>query len=355
MDTFLEWRGQNSSFEDLACYHAFHDRVRYTLTVGGEPQRVRGVQVSQSFLDVLGVRPLLGRGFADEEGVLDERGQFPFAFVRIVDYGYLQTLRIPLLAGRYFDERDSADSEDVVIINETVARSLWPDENPIGKTALVGGRRAEGHTVIGVVADVSRDLEESLPHEMYLSFWQTDDWDSMALVVRSSRAPEAFIPDVRAAIKEFDPALPSNEFTSLDEVVDQAIAPRRLVTGILSSFSTLALALAAIGLYGVIAYSVSQRTREMGIRLAVGARKSDVQRLVIGEGLKLVGIGLAAGMLAAYFLSKLLTGLLFGVTAGDPYIYATNAVILMVVALLASWLPARRAAKVDPMEALRCE
>jgi ABC-type antimicrobial peptide transport system permease subunit len=161
--------------------------------------------------------------------------------------------------------------------------------------------------------------------------------------------------DVRAAMKAFDPNLPATEFTTLGQIVDHAVAPRRLITNLLSAFSSLALVLAAIGLYGVIAYSVSQRTREIGIRMAVGAQRGDVLRLIVGEGFKMAALGVVLGLIAARFATRVLGSLLFGVTATDPLIFTANAAILIAVALLASAIPARRAARVDPMKALRCE
>jgi ABC-type antimicrobial peptide transport system permease subunit len=156
-------------------------------------------------------------------------------------------------------------------------------------------------------------------------------------------------------MQEVDPALASNEFTALDRVVDRAVAPRRLITGMLGAFATGALLLAAVGLYGTIAYSVSQRTRELGIRAAIGAQRGNVLRLVVGEGLRLTGVGVAAGFAAAFFATRLLRSQLYGVTASDPMTYAITAAVLGFVSLLACVGPARRAAKVDPMVALRCE
>ena len=190
---------------------------------------------------------------------------------------------------------------------------------------------------------------------MYLNFRQIGDWNAIELVVRTSRLPESFVPDVRAAMKAFDPALPNSEFTTLDQIVDDAVAPRRLITHLLGAFSSFALALASLGLYGVIAYSVSQRTQEIGIRLAIGAQRGDVLRLVVGEGFRMAAAGVAVGVIAALALSRLLASLLFGVTTTDPLIFSISATVLTSVALLACYIPARRAAKVDPMVALRCE
>jgi putative ABC transport system permease protein len=175
------------------------------------------------------------------------------------------------------------------------------------------------------------------------------------LVVRSTRPISSLAPDVRVVAKAFDPTLPSTEFITLAGIVDQAVAPRRLITFLLGAFSSLALLLAAIGLYGVVAYSVTQRTREIGIRLAVGAQRGDVMNLIVGEGLKMAAAGVALGLVASLLMSHVLRSLLFGVTATDPFVFAANAAILLLVAVLACAIPARRAARVDPMVALRNE
>ena len=178
---------------------------------------------------------------------------------------------------------------------------------------------------------------------------------SSYLIVRAKHAGASLVPNVRAAIKEFDPTLASNEFTSLENIIDRTVAPRRLITGILTSFSSFAFLLAAIGLYGVIAYSVSRRTQEIGIRVALGAQRFDVLKLVVGEGLCLTLVGIVIGLTAAFGLTRILQSQLFGVTACDSLTYLITALMLSAVAILACWLPARKAAKIDPMEALRYE
>jgi len=289
---------------------------------------------------------------AGAKGVSYPPGEYPIAFPRIVDHRYLQTMQIPLRAGRYFDARDTAESEKVIVINETLAKHLWPGREAVGQMMSRDG----GTRVIGVVGDVRHGtLEEAGGPEMYLNFRQTTDWNAVELVVRAARPVGSLAPDVRTAMKAFDPNLPATEFTTLEQIVDHAVAPRKLITRLLTAFSSLALVLAAIGLYGVIAYSVSQRTREIGIRLAVGAQRGDVLRLIIGEGLKMAAAGVVLGLIAARLTTRVLDSLLFGVTASDPFIFVTNAAILVGVALLASVIPARRAARVDPMVALRYE
>ncbi len=286
-------------------------------------------------------------------GVSYARDSLPTASVWIVDQRYMQAMRMPLRAGRYFDDHDSGDSRRVMIVSDAMGRAFWTGRDPVGQTAALSDGRE--YTVVGVVADVPHGLEKAPQPDMYLNMRQTDLWATAQLVVRARRTPAALVADVRAAMKEVDSALASNEFTTLDDLLDRAIAPRRLTTGLLSSFSLLALLLAALGLYGVVAYSTSQRTREVGTRMALGAQPGDVMRLVVGEGLRLAGAGAAVGLAAAFFGARLIQSQLFGVAPTDPATFAASGLLLVAVATLASWVPARRAAKVDPMVALRCE
>ena len=290
---------------------------------------------------------------AGAKGVSYPPGTYPIAFPRMVDHRYLQTMRIPLRSGRYFDARDTADSEKAIVISETMARNVWPGQDAVGQMVVIG--RSEWR-VVGVVGDVRHgSLEEKSGAEMYLNFRQIDDWNAIEIVVRALRSPQSLVPDVRAALKAYDPTLPNSEFTTLEQIVDRSVAPRRLITNLLGAFSSLALFLASLGLYGVIAYSVSQRTRELGIRMAIGAQRSDVLRLVLREGLTTAGVGVGLGLIGALLTTRLLRGLLFGVSATNPFIFTINAIILMTVALAACLIPARRASRIDPMEALRHE
>lgn len=285
-------------------------------------------------------------------GIEYPEGKYPFAFPRIVDQRYLQTMKIPLVAGRYFDDRDTFESEKTIIINESLAKSAFPDRDPLGQKLRVN----DNSTVIGVVADVRHgSLEQDGGPEMYLNFRQTGDWSAMEMVVRSTRSAQSLAPDVRAALTAYDPSLPNSEYYELDRLIDNAVAPRRLITQLLGFFSTLALVLAAIGLYGVIAYSVVQRTQEIGIRMAIGAQRGDVLKLIMSGGLELVFIGVALGLVGAFALTRLLESLLYGVSAKDPMIFLTNAALLTIIAAAACLLPALRATKVDPMTALRTE
>jgi predicted permease len=279
-------------------------------------------------------------------------GKFPEADPRIVDRNYLQTMQIPLVSGRYFDARDTSDGPKVIIINESLARELWPKGNALGQKIAVNGESI----VIGVVANVRNgSLEQAGSNEMYLNFTQCGDWSAIEMVVRSPRPPDSLVPEVRATLTAFDPALPNGEYYQLERLIDDAVAPRRLITQLLGLFSGLALTLAALGLYGVIAYSVVQRTQEIGIRMAIGAQRGDVLRLVLFGGMRLIGIGVVMGVAGALALSRLLQGLLYGVTGHDPLVFAANAGILTAVGLAACLLPALRATRVDPIQALRAD
>ena len=281
------------------------------------------------------------------------RETYPVAFPRLVDPGYIRTMRIPLRAGREFTEHDDADSQKVFIVNETMARRLWPDRDPVGQIALNGRQE---WLVVGVVGDVRHGaLEQEASSEMYFPIAQNRDWGSLDMVVRSKLPIQSLVPSVRAALSRIDPDLPNSDFQPLEQLVDQAVSPRRFVTVLLGGFSILALILASLGIYGVISYSVNQRTNEIGIRIALGAQTPAVLKLIIGQGVRLTLVGLGIGLGTAFALTHVLSSLLFGVRATDPLTFAGIALLLTGVALLACYIPARRASKVDPMVALRYE
>jgi len=287
------------------------------------------------------------------KGVTYTRENYPVAFPRLINPGYIRTMKIPLRAGREFTEHDGADSQKVLIVNETMARRLWPDRDPLGQIALNG---REEWQVVGVVGDVRHGaLEQVASSEMYFPIAQNRDWGSLDLVVRSKLPIQSLASSVREALSRVDPDLPSSDFQPLEQLVDQAVSPRRFVTVLLGGFSFLALILASLGIYGVISYSVNQRTNEIGIRIALGAQTPAVLKLIIGQGIKLALVGLGIGLVVAFVLTRVLSNLLFGVKATDPLTFTCIALLLTGVSLLACYIPARRATKVDPMVALRSE
>jgi predicted permease len=275
----------------------------------------------------------------------------PDVFVRIVSDGYLKAMGIPLLAGRDLTERDNAANKPVILINETLARALWPGRDPIGHTVTYVDVDRQ---VVGVVADVRHlALEQGSGYEMYLPIRQTSDYASVDLVVRTKQPLAGLASAVRAALKPIEPNLASNEFRTLQQIVDKAVSPRRFVVLLLGGFSAFALILASLGIYGVVSYSVNQRTQEIGIRMALGASAGDLQARILLQTLGLAGMGMAIGLAASWMLTRALGTLLFGVSATDPVTFLGMLVTLTLVAVAAGYIPARRASRIDPITALR--
>jgi len=274
-----------------------------------------------------------------------------------VSANYFETLGIRLSQGRLFTSADHAESPFVVVINETLARRMWPGENPIGKRLRQGYPENESpwREVVGVVNDVKLNgVERETPMETYVPIMQESPY-SFSMAVRTAGNPLAMTAAVERAIHAVDKDLPISQVRTMDQLLGNAMAQRRLTLTLLVSFAVLALLLAAIGIYGVIAYSVRQRTHELGIRMALGAQARDVLQLVIGQGLRLTFVGIVIGLAGTFALTRWMETLLFGVPPTDKATFGAVAVLLAVVALVACWIPARRAAKVDPMVALRCE
>lgn len=279
-------------------------------------------------------------------------GHYPEGFIRFVSDGYFQAMGIPLRAGRDFTEQDTRSSEHVALVNETLARTLWPGQNPLGQIVMSGSENPQ--RVVGVVSDVRhRGLEQESGCELYMPIRQTDDYSAIYLVMRAVLPPAALASSVRAALRPIAPELATSEFITIQDLVDKAISPRRFVVVLLGGFSAFALILAALGIYAVISYSVNQRATELGIRMALGASAQDLQARILVQTLSLAGVGMFIGISAAWFLSRALEGLLFGVTSTDPATFAGMMVILTAVAGLAGYLPARRISRIDPMIALR--
>jgi len=289
------------------------------------------------------------------QGVTYEDGN-PAAFPRIVDSGYLQAMLIPLIAGRYVSPDDRSDpsrrpaSGGVVVVNETMATRLWPDQSALGKILLVGSAEVD---VVGIVSDVRHSsLEEGAGMEMYLPMAQGWGWPTLDMVVRSSRPVESLAPDVRSTLRTFDASMPTGDFRPLTDLVDRAVSPRRFILLLLGAFAQIALLLAALGVYGVVSYSVSQQYQEIGIRMALGATAGDVRTRIVGRTVGLVSIGLGIGLVGTLAMARLVASMLYGVEPTDPFTIATILVVLTAVSAVAGFIPAHRAARIDPISVI---
>jgi hypothetical protein len=241
-----------------------------------------------------------------------------------------------------------------MLINKSLADALWPGQNPIGQ--FISGPCAKERRVVGVLGDVRHlSLEEPSGNEMYIPARQCNDLAGAYLVVRSTLPTDQIAGALRTALGPIASNLASNDFRTLRQIVDRSTSPRRFTALLLGGFALFALILASLGIYALISYSVNQRTNEIGIRMALGASARDVQASIIGQTLRLAAIGLAVGGVASFLLARAASGLLFGVTARDPQTFVAMAAILATVALLAGYLPARRASRIDPMVALRAD
>ncbi|MGH9344633.1 MAG: ABC transporter permease, partial [Terriglobia bacterium] len=269
-----------------------------------------------------------------------------------VSPGYVYPLGIPVLKGRTFTDRDDAQAPKVAVVNEAFAHQLWPAEDPIGKQLpLFRGKM----TVVGVVGNTRHEgLSQKTEAAFYAPYLQSPD-DSMQLAVRTAVDPDSIVSAVRAQVRDVDPGQPLYHVATLEQTLSESLAPRRFNMLLLGIFAAIALTLATIGIYGVMAFSVTQRTHEIGIRMALGAQKNDVFKMVVGRGIKLALIGVAIGICGALALTRFLSSLLYSVTPTDPITFIVVSVILIGVALLGCYVPARRAANVDPMVALRHE
>jgi putative ABC transport system permease protein len=269
-----------------------------------------------------------------------------------VSPGYFYTLGIPVLKGRTFTDHDDAQAPKVAVVNEDLARHLWPSEDPIGKQLPLF---RDNLTVVGEVGNTRHEgLSQETEAEIYVPYLQSPQ-NSMQLAVRTAAEPDGMVSAVRAQVRDIDPDQPLYHVATLQQVLSESLAPRRFNLLLLGIFAGIALALATVGIYGVMAFSVTQRTHEIGIRMALGAQRGDVLRMVVTDGLKLALIGVAIGMAGALALTRFLSSLLYSVKPTDPITFAAVSLILIAVALLACYIPARRATKVEPMVALRYE
>jgi putative ABC transport system permease protein len=296
-----------------------------------------------------------GRGFQIEGRPPADPGHLPGAGYSVACPDYFRTMGIPILKGREFNLQDTLNSPGVIVINESMARHFWPKEDPVGREIRLGGSNGPRLIVVGVVGDVHYLGLDQPVHRQFFRPYTQAGWPVMTVVVHTANSPGAFIAPVKKALADVFPDRPVSSVATMQQVVKDSTVSRRFPMLLLAAFAALALILAAIGIYGVIAYDVAQRTHEIGIRMALGAQKRDVLTMVVGQGLKLALLGIAVGILGALVLTRFLSSQLYGVRPTDPATLITVSLILSVVALLACYIPSRRAAKVDPMVALRHE
>ncbi len=285
---------------------------------------------------------------------LNER---PIATISVVTPGYFQTLGVPLRRGRDFTARDKEDAQRVAIIDEALARRFWPayprGQDPIGQHLWVGGVNPHPAEVVGIAADIHQNLENSAwPETVYVSFAQNPQPFAM-LAIRTEASPLGSSGAVREQVRALDKNQSISAVKTMNELVDEQTGQRRLLVILLGSFATMALLLVLMGIYGIIAYSVAQRTQEIGIRRALGAQQGDILRLLVGESFRLALVGVAGGIAGAFGLTRLMRNLLFHVSETDPATFVTVALLFLCVALVASYIPARRATRIDPIAALR--
>jgi putative ABC transport system permease protein len=267
---------------------------------------------------------------------------------------YFQTLQIPLKAGRIFTDHDNSESTKVAIVSETLARKLWPGESPIGKRLIEWRDEKFMREVVGVVGDTRQSFDEEPWQELYLPYAQDGGmWSDLSLVVRTNGDPAAMAGPVREAIRSVDKTVPTYNLKTMNDIASISTAPRRAPMLLLSAFAGVAMLLAMLGIYGVTAYYVTQRTHEIGVRMALGAQVVDVLKLVLKRAVLLAIVGIVVGTIGAVAMTRYMTTLLFGVKPIDVVTFVGVAVVLAIVVLIACIVPARRAAKVDPLEALR--
>lgn len=311
------------------------------------------------------ILPVTGSGSVIHFNIQGRPPKTPHDYILIgyrpVSPGYLETLRVPLLAGRLLNESDTERGPYVAVVNQSMVKQYFPGESPLGKRIQVGAtptNEIPWAEIVGVVGDMKQSLASEASAEMYIPFRQADSLIpifAMSMVLRTTNEPHAEVSALRNAVHEIDADQPLVNFRTMQENIATSVSDPRFRTMLLGIFAASALLLAVIGLYGLMAYSVEQRTSEIGIRLALGAQRNDVLKLIVVQGLKLVLVGVAIGLGGALALSQLLTRFLYGVVPSDPATFAIVASILTLVAMVACWIPARRAMRVDPIVALRYE
>jgi putative ABC transport system permease protein len=341
--------GLPMNYDSDAAVNLFYRRLKERLSV------LPGVS-SATIVSQLPISGGEGNGDIAIEGRPSAEGELGASTFRSVMPNYFAVLGIPLGRGRTLEDRDEGSSLHPVVINEGFARRFWPGADPIGKRFKVGPReRAAWLTIVGVVGDVRQiGLDSSAPFSTYQPLASSPQ-SRFELALRAAGDTGSVMAAVRGELRKLDPGLLIDKTQTMSERIDASVAPRRLNLLLFELFAGLALLLAAVGLYGVVAYTAGQRSHEFGIRMALGAQGRDVLRLVMGQGLKLALLGTALGIVVTLYVARLMTGLLFGVQPTDPPTLLAVAALLTGVALLACWLPAYRATRIAPLDALRIE
>jgi putative ABC transport system permease protein len=339
-------------FQNDPDYSTFYQQVLDRVST------IPGVQ-SAGVINVLplGKGPTIG--FRIDGRPVTRPDKWPVTNFRTVSADYFRTMNVPILQGRPFTQQDDANAPQRLMINQALAQRDFPNENPVGRRLTFGGTGPDNQPlwweIVGVTANVrSLELREEAPAELYFPLGQ-NPFENMAIVLRSTVEPGSLGPALRQAVAEVDRTVPVSDMQTMEHIVSESVTQPRFNLFLLGLFSGIALLLSAAGIYGVTTYTVTQRTHELGIRLALGAQVSDVLKLVLGQGMAVIGVGLVLGLAAAFALMRLMRSLLFGVGENDPLTFAAITFVLFVVALIACYVPARRATKVDPLIALRYE
>jgi putative ABC transport system permease protein len=302
--------------------------------------------------------PLSGRDFGLDFSIVGHPpaspGESMAARYRVISLNYLRAMEIPLLKGRDFTESDGREAPPVVLINETLAKRYFPNEDPLGKLLKLEGQEAP-REIVGVIGSVRHvKLDTEARPEIYAPHTQAPQ-PTMTIVVRTTSDPLSLVNAMRGQVAAVDKDQPVYDVKTMDQYLAESVAQPRFRTMLLAVFAVVALILATIGIYGVISHSVSQRTHELGIRIALGAQPRDLFKLVVGQGMLLAAEGIAIGLIASIYLTRIMSGLLFGVSTTDPTAFIAIPLLLIGVAFVASYLPARKAMKVDPIVALKHE
>ena len=341
-----------TQFKDLAAYAAFYDEVLTRV------RAIPGVQQA-GVITTLPLRKGPTTGFRIEgRPILPFDKWVPTSF-RSVSPDYFRAMNIPIMQGRGFTEQDNETVPVKVLINQALAQRDFPGESAIGKRITLRNTSVNNEPIwfeiIGITANVrSLELKEEAPPEFYFTIKQSP-FEQMSMVIRSTVEPGSLAPSLRQAVAEVNKSVPVSDIKTMEHIVSESVTQPRFNLFLLGLFSGIALLLSAAGIYGVTAYTVTQRTQELGIRLALGAQMRDILKMILGQGMIVIGIGLVIGLAAAFALTRLMRSLLFGIGENDPATFGAITLVLLLVALVACYIPARRAAKVDPLIALKYE